>query len=1258
MPDAAGAAAVDLAREAAVEVAGVSQVGEHLGAEADGERIVTHYFDNLSPAYVGWRWAVTVVRAARAKAVTVDEVVLLPGAGALVSPEWLPWSERLQPGDLGVGDVLGTAADDPRLEPGYASIDDPEGRQVAFELGLGRVRVLSVLGRDDAVDRWYSGERGPDAPIAKAAPHQCSTCGFLVAMGGALSRMFGVCANEMAPDDGQVVSYDHGCGAHSEALVITHEPTPTPLSDLVDASAEDGADAVESPAIVDAEPPATLETVRAARDARRGRAARGPRRRAGTQLNDVFGTAALRARVLDAWTASPARFREDANAEEDLFLGGYRDRLLVELAQNAADAAAGAAVPGRLRLTLSMDSSNRPVLRAQNTGVPLDVAGVEALSTLRASAKRDGAAVGRFGVGFAAVLAVSDDPVVASTSGAVRWSRQQARELVAGVPSLRGELARRGDAVPVLRLPFAAAEVPPSGFATEVVLPLRDDVAEQLVRRLLAEVDAALLLALPGLERVEIVVDGAERVLESHRDGEDLVIDGVRWRIARGRGRLTPELLVGRGVEERERTTWSSTWAVPVSTDGVPQPLPAGMPSVVHAPTPTDEPLSLPALLIASLPLDPTRRHVAAGPLRDFVLEQAAALFGDLVRTLPADVGVLSLVPTGLAAGELDAVLRRALLPVLSATPFLPPAAREAETEILIAPRDAVVVDDERLVDVLAPVLPGLLPAGWARALGALTALGVRRMSVADVVEALPGLDREPSWWHGLYEALEGHDRDTLGALPVPLADGQMAPSPRGLLMPGGTALGALGFREVHPAAAHPLLLRLGAVQPEPDVLLGDARVRAAVAASFDDWCDGGDPAPVAEAVLALVAAAGISPGRDQGLAELALPAGDGEVYPAGELLLPSSPLVGLMVDDAPFGVVDDALVERWGAGVLEAVGVLRTFSVARAEHVGAAECDLDGEQEYLDVVTSLLHGGDEPAVVVELVGVRDLELVRPNQWPAALRLLADAPLRDAVVTPAQVVRGGSGLQVPSYTSWWLRRHRVVAGRLPGGDPLLVGLFDAVDSDLDPALLRAAGALVDLDDADPDEVLAAMADPARTLDREQVRAIYARLDPVEPPRAVRAVRGGALVVVPADEAVVVDAPDLLPLLGGRAVVPASAADAVHVADALDLPLASELAAFTVHSAGTDRGDHVEHERLEVAGVDGRLVNVPWRLVDGVLHVDRERAAFGLGRGRAWRDGQWHRRYLLTAALADPASLDVLLAEEDLDAWPSGGPADG
>jgi Protein of unknown function (DUF3027) len=230
--------AVELARGAAVDLAGAANVGDHLEAHADGERLVTHDFACLDRAYRGWRWAVTLTRASRSKTVTVDEAVLLPGPESLLAPAWVPWSERLQPGDLGVGDLLITEADDDRLEPGYAgtgALDEPVDevaeevdRVAVWELGLGRARVLSTIGRDDAIDRWYSGDRGPNAPIALAAPATCTTCGFFVPLAGAMGRMFGACANEFSPDDGGVVSVDHGCGAHSEVAVVPGAVEVTP----------------------------------------------------------------------------------------------------------------------------------------------------------------------------------------------------------------------------------------------------------------------------------------------------------------------------------------------------------------------------------------------------------------------------------------------------------------------------------------------------------------------------------------------------------------------------------------------------------------------------------------------------------------------------------------------------------------------------------------------------------------------------------------------------------------------------------------------------------------------------------------------------------------------------------------------------------------------------------------------------------------------------------------------------------------------
>lgn len=212
------ASVVDLARRAAREAAG-AKVGAHLGVEDDGELVVTHSFATNDPAYVGWRWAVTVTRAEGSDEVTVDEVVLLPGEGALLAPAWVPWSERVQPGDLAPGDLMPPAPDDLRLVPSYTSDEAELAAELFWELGLGRPRTLSFEGRADTADRWYDGEHGPFTPMARQAPGRCLDCGFRVPLAGALAATFGVCANAFAPDDGRVVALEHGCGAHSETVV-------------------------------------------------------------------------------------------------------------------------------------------------------------------------------------------------------------------------------------------------------------------------------------------------------------------------------------------------------------------------------------------------------------------------------------------------------------------------------------------------------------------------------------------------------------------------------------------------------------------------------------------------------------------------------------------------------------------------------------------------------------------------------------------------------------------------------------------------------------------------------------------------------------------------------------------------------------------------------------------------------------------------------------------------------------------------------
>jgi hypothetical protein len=240
--------AIEAARRVLVEQVGESVVGDHVEAVPELDDVVTHYFGCIQPGYPGWRWAVTVAHVADQDRVTVDEVVLLPGQDSIIAPAWVPWRERIRPGDLSAGDILPVEEDDERLVPAYLSGDPGDGSRdtaaqvsdVSEELALGRVRVLSVEGRHLAAQRWYDGDPGPDVPLAQSAPAKCWSCGFLVRLAGPLADTFGVCANEYANDDGRVVAFLHGCGAHSDAQ-LRKKQLPPPLPDPVfDTLSEDG----------------------------------------------------------------------------------------------------------------------------------------------------------------------------------------------------------------------------------------------------------------------------------------------------------------------------------------------------------------------------------------------------------------------------------------------------------------------------------------------------------------------------------------------------------------------------------------------------------------------------------------------------------------------------------------------------------------------------------------------------------------------------------------------------------------------------------------------------------------------------------------------------------------------------------------------------------------------------------------------------------------------------------------------------------
>lgn len=214
---------LELARSAAIADAGSADlVGADVSVEIDDDgRVETYLFEAHLAGYKGWRWCVTIAVVDKKSEPTICDVVVLPGPDALLAPEWVAYRDRIQPGDVGVGDIVPSSLDDTRLVPSVHSLiadEDLDAMQV-FELGLGRARVMSIEGRDQASKRWYEGDRGPQSPIAQSAPKPCSSCAFFLPIAGSLRASFGVCANAISPEDARVVSVDHGCGAHSEATL-------------------------------------------------------------------------------------------------------------------------------------------------------------------------------------------------------------------------------------------------------------------------------------------------------------------------------------------------------------------------------------------------------------------------------------------------------------------------------------------------------------------------------------------------------------------------------------------------------------------------------------------------------------------------------------------------------------------------------------------------------------------------------------------------------------------------------------------------------------------------------------------------------------------------------------------------------------------------------------------------------------------------------------------------------------------------------
>ncbi len=996
---------------------------------------------------------------------------------------------------------------------------------------------------------------------------------------------------------------------------------------------------------------------------------------------DPFDTAGLRRVVLAGWAASGARFREDANAEDLLAAGGYAGRALVELAANGVDAARDADVPARLRIRL-IDGE----LRVANTGAPLTAAGVAGLASLRASAKRDSAgSIGFFGVGFTAVLSWTQAPRVISTTGGIRFDAEATRDAVRGLSAhLDAELERRGGHVPVLRLPWPAdpeQEPPPPGFSTEVRLPLTGPARAE-VGALLADPDTApdLLWALPDLNEIDL----PDRVVtrSAGPDGTVVIDDGGRrtgYRVITRSGEVPAALLAGRPVEQRGRTRWSVHWIRPL--DGpTPDPLDvlsgtdAGG-SCIGAPTPTDEPLSLPARLVAALPVDDTRRRLAPGPLCDYLLERAADAYLDLVQAQDPAQRWRLLPTAGFPAGPVDAALRAAIVRRAEATPLLHTAAGD-----LVTPGQACVLPgvDADGAAAIGQAVPGLLPPLPPAALAGLRPLGTATLTWSQVSAALAGLDRPPAFWREIYRAAAAADPrprpDDLADIPVPLVGGRRAVGARGCLVLTELSDGASGIgsdlarrlgevvpdlRVVHPDAAHPLLTRLGAAPAGPSAVLADPALADRVGELRRELEDV-DPDPdevrsVAGVVLDLLAAGG-EPGAAL-LADLVVTDEDGNPWPATELLVPGAPFAELLEPDVDQVVVGNWWLDRYGRDLLVRAGVRDGIPV-----VTVTEPVPDALADRLPDLDEWAQAGSTDGAFHALA---DLDLIDEDRWPQALALIAaDRRARECLAPTA------AG---PSYSGWWISRHALVDGRPPDQWRLasatdLAGLYDAAPAGLDAGLARWIGVRTELATVaaqDPDDLLERLADPGRTIAAAQVPGLTAAMvaalgeREVDLPDGVRTVTGA---VVDAQLASVLDEPWWVQVVDAGRLVPGGA-DPQAVARVLDLPLVSALGPGTVRTSGpapvaapgrwarAAQAVGLDPEAVSLTVADAVRVSVaehettPVRWWGEAGRYFSDGSSESLGRVAAWAAGRWSSRAL---AVASAAQDGAALAEAGAD----------
>ena len=389
-------------------------------------------------------------------------------------------------------------------------------------------------------------------------------------------------------------------------------------------------------------------------------------------------------KTLDSYSAQPNLIAEHANVERDTAHGGYQHRQLFELVQNSADALwvdsatqdVGNDMPDRERGRVEVRLTNNRLYCADD-GTPIHSDGVRALMFSHLSPKRGTSQIGTFGLGFKAVLGVSDSPEFFSRSGSFRFDRSRSRERVRAIEP-------NAVSYPVLRLPEPIDPAVCSeqdatlrelmGWAVNIVrLPLmpgaRDDLRDQMIA-----FPAEFLLFVAHVRRLALTDDADEvnRVLELERiDYEYLLADGgatTQWRLFERTHMLSSDARADRRPGD-DRDEVPISWAAPLDR--------LGRPGEFWSFFPTNTASLVPGILNAPWKTNEDRQNLLAGRYNHELIETASELIAEALPDLSTDddpARHLDALPRRHEAGDPEHadLLRNCLMRALQERPIVP----------------------------------------------------------------------------------------------------------------------------------------------------------------------------------------------------------------------------------------------------------------------------------------------------------------------------------------------------------------------------------------------------------------------------------------------------------------------------------------------------------------------------------------------------------------------------------------------------------